>query len=1157
VNSLARFAKKGGLALISALLIGTTLLPVLGASMVSAAPTNLINNPLVETPDPSNANVPANWQVGNWGTNTFTSSYLKTGPTGDSNSVNINMTSYTSGDAKWYFSPVAVEAGAQYTYSDSYESTVPSDVTAEYIDGSGNASYVDLGEEAASTTWNQTQDTFTVPAGTQSMSIFHLINSVGSLTMGNFSLASSSTATAPTVNITAPAANSVVSGSSVPLAASAAATDGIASVQFQVDGSNVGSPVTAAPYQYTWDSTTVANGTHNITAVATDVDGVATTSVVAAINVNNAVAPGTNLIGNPLVETANPSNANAPLGWQTGNWGTNTFTSSYLKTGPTGDSNSVNINMTSYTSGDAKWYFNPVAIQAGTQYAYSESYQSSTASTVNVVYTMSDGSTEYVDIGDLAASASWQNFSANFVAPAGAVSATVYHFIASTGSLTTSNFSLATSSTAIAPTVTAPAASTSTSTPYSGSVTLAASATDSAGVASVQFQIDGSNVGSPVTASPYQYSWNSTAVTNGTHNITAVVTGVDGKTATSAPVSIEVSNAAAAGGNIIPNPLMTTPDPSNPNAPEDWSVDSWGTNTFTSSYLNTGSTGDPNSAEIDMTSYTSGDAKWVFAPQNVSQDTQYQFTDHYESSAQTLVDAVFTMSDGSTDYEIIGIPYASSTWAEFTTKFSVPLGAQTVTIYHVLQSVGTLTIDNASLNTYLPTGFSRPLVTLTFDDGYASTYTNGLPILQQYGFTSTQFIITDLIGQTGYMTAAQIKAYYAAGDEIASHTVTHDDLTQETAAQLKTEMTQSQATLQTDTGAPVTDMAYPYGLYNAAAVSATQAVYSGARGVESGLNSKDNFNPYDLKVEDVYTTTTTAQVADWVAQAQATNTWLVLVYHGVDADTTSPVDGDIYDVTPTQLSAQMAAIQASGITVETMSQALAEVNSQVNTVTPYIITFNSNGGSGTMAAETNSTSTALTINSFVRTGYTFAGWNTAANGTGTAYVNGAIYPFTASTTLYAQWTANPVSHTVTFNANSGTGTMIAETSSTSKALTTNSFTRTGYTFSGWNTAKKGTGTAYANGAAYQFTANTTLYAQWTKVAASHTVTFNANGGTGTMAIETNNASTALTTNSFVRTGYTFAGWNTAKKGTGTTYANGAAYPFIANTTLYAQWTKTA
>ena len=71
----------------------------------------------------------------------------------------------------------------------------------------------------------------------------------------------------------------------------------------------------------------------------------------------------------------------------------------------------------------------------------------------------------------------------------------------------------------------------------------------------------------------------------------------------------------------------------------------------------------------------------------------------------------------------------------------------------------------------------------------------------------------------------------------------------------------------------------------------------------------------------------------------------------------------------------------------------------------YTVTFSANLGSGTMANETDNTPTPLTPNAFTRAGYTFAGWNTAANGGGTSYADGAIYSFTASTTLYAQWTA--------------------------------------------------------------------------------------------------------------------------------------------------------
>ena len=129
----------------------------------------------------------------------------------------------------------------------------------------------------------------------------------------------------------------------------------------------------------------------------------------------------------------------------------------------------------------------------------------------------------------------------------------------------------------------------------------------------------------------------------------------------------------------------------------------------------------------------------------------------------------------------------------------------------------------------------------------------------------------------------------------------------------------------------------------------------------------------------------------------------------------------------------------------------------------YTVTFNANGGTGTMAPETEGAATALAANAFTRSGYAFLDWNTAANGSGTAYTNGEVYPFTASVTLYAQWTPNP-SYTVTFNANGGTGTMAPETDNVATALTGNTFTRSGYAFSAWNTAANGSGTAYTNGA---------------------------------------------------------------------------------------------
>jgi uncharacterized repeat protein (TIGR02543 family) len=222
----------------------------------------------------------------------------------------------------------------------------------------------------------------------------------------------------------------------------------------------------------------------------------------------------------------------------------------------------------------------------------------------------------------------------------------------------------------------------------------------------------------------------------------------------------------------------------------------------------------------------------------------------------------------------------------------------------------------------------------------------------------------------------------------------------------------------------------------------------------------------------------------------------------------------------------------------------------------YNVTFDGNGSTGgSMSVENANTSTALTTNTFTKTGSTFDGWNTAADGSGTTYADDAVYPFTSATTLYAQWAG--VYYNVSFDGNGATGgSMSPENANTSTALTTNTFTKTGYTFSGWNTARDGSGTGYAAGAFYPFTSATTLYAQWT--ADYYNVTFDGNGATsGSMNPENANTSTALTTNTFTKTGYTFSGWNTAANGSGTSYAGGANYPFTAATILYAQWTATS
>ncbi|HVV67334.1 MAG TPA: Ig-like domain-containing protein [Candidatus Saccharimonadales bacterium] len=93
--------------------------------------------------------------------------------------------------------------------------------------------------------------------------------------------------------------------------------------------------------------------------------------------------------------------------------------------------------------------------------------------------------------------------------------------------------------------ITAPAKSAS----VSGSVTVSANANDDTGVAGVQFKLDGANLGSEDTTSPYSTTWDTTQATNGTHTLTAVARDAAGNTATSSTVTVTVNNSASGGGS--------------------------------------------------------------------------------------------------------------------------------------------------------------------------------------------------------------------------------------------------------------------------------------------------------------------------------------------------------------------------------------------------------------------------------------------------------------------------------------------------------------------------------------------------------------------------------------------------------------------------------
>lgn len=154
----------------------------------------------------------------------------------------------------------------------------------------------------------------------------------------------------------------------------------------------------------------------------------------------------------------------------------------------------------------------------------------------------------------------------------------------------------------------------------------------------------------------------------------------------------------------------------------------------------------------------------------------------------------------------------------------------------------------------------------------------------------------------------------------------------------------------------------------------------------------------------------------------------------------------------------------------------------IESVLGKTVNFLPNGGSGTMNAQTEPSTSALASNTFTRTGYTFTGWHTNSAGTGgTSYSDQFSYSFASDLTLHAQWTLTPLA--VAFNTQGGS-TVANGTSTMGASIATSpgTPTRAGYTFNGWYENATG-GTALTFPYTHARTANFTLYAQWTQIPA--------------------------------------------------------------------------
>lgn len=155
-------------------------------------------------------------------------------------------------------------------------------------------------------------------------------------------------------------------------------------------------------------------------------------------------------------------------------------------------------------------------------------------------------------------------------------------------------------------------------------------------------------------------------------------------------------------------------------------------------------------------------------------------------------------------------------------------------------------------------------VALTFDDGFRNFYTAAFPVLEEYGFKATVYLVTDYCGKRNEWEAAspniplsdllnwnEIRKLNDYGIEFGAHTLTHPDLTRITIAQAKREIFESKAKIEDEIGSAVKSFAYPYGKFNDSVRSIAAENFRAACSTNLGkARRKSDF--YSLERIDAY-----------------------------------------------------------------------------------------------------------------------------------------------------------------------------------------------------------------------------------------------------------------------------------------------------------------
>ncbi|OGY64848.1 MAG: hypothetical protein A3A04_01915 [Candidatus Harrisonbacteria bacterium RIFCSPLOWO2_01_FULL_40_28] len=541
---------------------------------------------------------------------------------------------------------------------------------------------------------------------------------------------------------------------------------------------------------------------------------------------------GPNLVKNPSLELS--TTGSAPDEWLKGRWGVNKAFFTYPVLGHS-SSRGARVEISEYTSGDAKWYFKEVPVTPGKIYVFRDTWNATIGSFVTIQFKMTNGGFIYKDIAQLGPSTSWQRTEKEFVVPQGVQSLTVFHLIKNVGILNVDNYELR-----------------------------------------EEFPETQTQEEDPL--------------------------------------------------NLVKNPsleLSTTGS-----APDEWLKGRWGVNKAFFTYPVLGHSSS-RGARVEISEYTSGDAKWYFKEVPVTPGKIYVLANDYTANTQSYVTVQLRSSNNTYSYVDIAILPPSSAWTHVEKTITIPQDIVGITVFHLINRIGILNVDNYVLRIKETQGgvitttstdrFNEGLVTLHFDDGWKSIYDNAIPILNKAGIKSTQYIVSHrLTGFSGYVNKEEVLDMQAKGHEIGSHTETHQHLTALSEDDMRKEILDSRDDLLLIGASPVRTFAYPFGDYNSNtdSIIRNSRYYTSARTSNAGFNTKTT-DKFLLERQPVTVNTSASQIKSWIDTSLYDKLWLILTFHNVD------YTGSQYSTTPEVIQEVTDYLTTKKAKVVTTTEAIA------------------------------------------------------------------------------------------------------------------------------------------------------------------------------------------------------------------------------------------